>query len=179
MLMLPQGKPPPPQKHPPKTQKNNHGAKRAQVRRYAKRAYPYTPASRVQTTGAMAPDARVRCTGRARYARPGQDAMRAYSRSQRGHVQPPTRAPPEASAAARRLGPPPQLGVWPVAFAPGQPCSRWSSGLIRAGWPCGRLRAPPRGLSRAPLACARSPRARNQSAMENGVSVAGPLIPKP
>ena len=50
---------------------------RAQVRRYAKRAYPYTPASRVQTTGAMAPDARVRCTGRARYARPGQDAMRA------------------------------------------------------------------------------------------------------
>ena len=82
-----------------------------------------------------------------------------YSRSQRGHFQPPTRAPPEASAAARRLGPPPQLGVWPVAFAPGRPYSRWSSGLTRSGWPCGRLRAPPRGLSRAPLACARSPRA--------------------
>jgi len=32
-------------------------------------------------------------------------------------------------------------------------------GLTRSGWPCGRLRAPLRGLSRAPLACARSPRA--------------------
>ena len=72
-----------------------------------------------------------------------------------GHFQPPTRAPPEASAAARRLGPPPQLGVWPVAFAPGQPCSRWSSASPGQAGPVGFR--PATRLSRAPHAGACGP----------------------
>ena len=86
-------------------------------------------------------------------------------------------------------------------FAAGRPYSRWSSDLTRSGWPCGRLRArhaavarPPRGRPRAlylaePLKrfSDRLLRVAGQFAhprskpiaMENGVSVAGPLILKP
>ena len=83
-----------------------------------------------------------------------------YSRSQRGHFQPPTRAPPEASAAARRLGPPPQLGVWPVAFAPGRPYSRWSSASPGQAGPVGVF-APRHAACRAPRSLALAAPARS------------------
>ena len=103
--------------------------------------------------------------------------------------------------AARSFGGSVGCRVWPVTFAPGQPCSRWSSASPGQAGPVGVF-APATRLSRAPQG--EEPRALYLAeplkrfsdrllrvagqfayprpkpiAMENGVAVVGPLIPKP